>query len=96
MDWYIASADRKSLLQIKEDDNMKDEKVVYAVMVRSGVLDGKFDFGTFDSLIEKAINDEMADYDYTEILIGIESVMMQLGVMPFDEAELPAEDPATF
>ncbi len=96
MDWYIASADRKSLLQIKEDDNMKDEKVVYAVMVRSGVLDGKFDIGTFDSLIEKAINDEMADYDYTEILKGIESVMMQLGVMPFDEAELPAEDPATF
>lgn len=96
MDWYIASADRSNLLQIKKDDNMKDEKNVYAVMVRSGVLDGRFDFAAFDSLIERYINDEMTDYDYTGILKGIESVMMQLGVMPFDEAELPTEDPTTF
>lgn len=96
MDWFIASSERRSLLQITEDDNMKDEKNIFSVLIRSGVLDGKFDFEAFDNLIERAIEDEITDYDYRELLEGIESIMRQLGVMPFNESQLPAEDPSTF
>jgi hypothetical protein len=38
----------------------------------------------------------MTDYDCRGLLEGIESVMVQLGVMPFNEDELPPEDPSTF
>jgi len=96
MDWYIASPERRESLQIKEGDNMKDDKTIFAVLTRSGVLDGSFDYEAFDSLIEKAVNEEMPDYDYSKTLKGIESVMRRLGVMPFDESELPPEDPSTF
>ncbi len=96
MDWYIASPDRRRSLQIKKDDNLNDEKIVYAILVRSGILDGRFDFIAFDKLIDIAIRDDMSGYDYTELLEGIESVMTQLSVMPFDENELPKEDPKTF
>jgi hypothetical protein len=60
------------------------------------VLDGAFDFKAFDRLTEKTLNEEIPWFDYRELLAGIESVMIQLGVMPFDEASLPPEDPKTF
>jgi len=96
MEWYIASPERRSNLQITEDDDMKDDKTVFSVLTRSGVIDGNFDYEAFNKLVEMALNREMPDYDYRDVLCGIESVMTQLGVMPFDESELPAEDPATF
>lgn len=96
MYWYIASPERRKSLQIREDDNMKDDSAIFKVLTRSGVLDGSFDYEAFDSLVEKAVNEEMPDYDYGETLKGIESVMTRLGVMPFEESELPPEDPSTF
>jgi len=96
LDWYVASSQRKNLLQINDNENMNNERDVLAVLVRSKVIDGSFDFEAFDSLIERAIKEEILYYDYSELLAGIESMMEQLGVMPFDEAELPSEDPSTF
>ena len=96
MKWYVASPERRSRLDIGRDDDMTDDKTVFSVLTRSGVLDGRFDYPAFDMLVEKALNEEIPDYDYSEVLKGMESVMTLLGVMPFDEAELPQEDPATF
>lgn len=96
MNWYIASPERRNKLIINKKDDMTDDKTVFSVLTRSGVLDGKFDYAAFDMLVEKAMNEEMPGYDYREMLLGVESVMSQLGVMPFDEEKLPPEDPATF
>ncbi|MEW6109552.1 MAG: hypothetical protein AB1632_10360 [Nitrospirota bacterium] len=93
---YTISPDLKKSLIINEGDDLKNERVVYAVLVRSGVLDGKFDYQAFDDLAEKAGEDEMTGFDYMNMLKGFESVMTQLGVMPFDESKLPPEDPSTF
>lgn len=97
MEWYFASPERRSRLIIKEDDNLKDEKNLYEILVRSGVLDGRFSFKEFvDEVVERAIYDGMHDYDYTKILKEIEDVITQIGIMPFDENELPPEDPSVF
>ncbi|MBI4684143.1 MAG: hypothetical protein HY755_02975 [Nitrospirae bacterium] len=96
MEWYIISPERKSELKIRNNDDMRKDSDVFDVLIRSGVLDVKFEYKTFDSLVERALNQEMPDYDYAEILKGIEKIMIQLGVMPFDENELPPEDPRTF
>jgi hypothetical protein len=93
---YIDDLEKKSKLNIKEGENLNDDKIAYTVLVRSGVLDGTFDFGAFDRLLEKTLNEEIPWFDYRELLAGIESVMTQLGVMPFDEASLPPEDPKTY
>jgi hypothetical protein len=77
-------------------ENLNHEKELYAVLVRSGVIDSEFDFEAFDRLVERALHEEMPEYDYRELLSGIEKVMTQLGVMPFDETLLPPEDPSTF
>jgi hypothetical protein len=96
MKWYISSPQRKEKLLIKEGDDLTNDGTVFSLLTRSGVLDGTFDYDSFDRLVEKALDQEMPDYDYRRVLSGIESVMTQLGVMPFDEKDLPPEDPSTF
>ena len=96
MQSYCDDQENIAKLDIKEGENLNDDKISYTVLVRSGVLDGRFDFEAFDRLTEKALNEEIPWFDYSELLAGIESVMTQLGVMPFDEASLPPEDPKTY
>ncbi len=96
LEWYIASPERKRNLIIRGTDNLNDDRIVYEILVRSKVLDGRFDFNAFDRLVEKALQEEMPDYDYIDAFKGIETVMIQLGVMPFDEESLPPEDPMTY
>lgn len=96
LEWYFASPERKGLLIIREGDNLKDEENLYEILVRSGVLDGSFDVGEFNQVIEGILYSNAADLDHQGILKGIEAVMTQLGVMPFDETALPKEDTSTF
>ena len=94
--WYINSSEKRKHLQIREDDDLRDDKTIFNVLKSSGVLDDSFDFESFDALVTKALTEELPAGDYSDILKGVESVMTQLGVMPFDESKLPPEDPSTF
>jgi len=96
MQWYVASPERKKGLTIFPGEDLNDDMTAYGILVRSGALDGTFDFGGFDRLVEHALDHEMPGFDAGKVLAGIESVMTQLGIMPFDEASLPPEDPGTF
>jgi len=96
MQWYISSPERRGGLLIKDSDNLNDEKSVYSILHRSGIIDGSFDYEEFDMLVERALAEEISDYDYSQILREFETLMTQLRVMPFDEQELPKEDPSTY
>ena len=93
---YVDDPEKRRKLDLREDEDLNNDVIVYRLLVRSRVLDGRLDFDAFDRLTEKALHEEMTGFDYRELLTGIESVMTQLGVMPFDEALLPPEDPRTF
>jgi len=96
MQAYVADPLRKRALIIKAGEDLNSEKTLFTVLVRSGVLNGTFDFDRFDQLTERALHEEIQNFDYRELLLNVETVMMQLGVVPFDEALLPPEDPNTF
>ncbi len=96
LEWYFASPDRRSRLIIRDDDNLKDDKTLYEILTRSGVLAGTFNYKAFNELVERVLYTDLTDVDYEDMLKGIESVMTRLGVMPFDEGKLPKEDPSTF
>jgi hypothetical protein len=96
MQWYVASPEHRGNLVIREGDDLYDERTLFGILLRSRVLDGSFDYEAFDSLVLTALDQEMPDYDYQGVLSAFESVMTQLGVMPFDEERLPPEDPSTF
>lgn len=94
LQWYVASQKRTKTLVINENDTLNDDSTVYEILRRSGKLDDTLDYNAFNILVEKALYHEMPDYDYTELLDKLASVMTQLGVMPFDENILPPEDPS--
>jgi hypothetical protein len=95
MQWYVASPERMKGLRINKDDNMNDDKTLFNILLRSGVVDGSFDYEAFDILVENALYDSMSGFYYKEMLESYEAFMTQLGVLPFDENELPPEDPST-
>ena len=94
--WYIASPERREALSVREEDNLTNEKTVFDILKRSSVALDDFDYDAFDALVNKASTEEMPDYDFSGMLIAFEAFMTGLGVMPFNESELPPEDPATF
>ena len=96
MAWYIASPERKKRLKVLQGEDLTDDKAVFSILRRTGVLSSSFDYELFDRLVDVAASQELPGFDYDEVLRGIESVITQLGVMPFDEAELPPEDPSTY
>ncbi len=96
LQWYVASPERRKPLLIEDSDDLRDDKTVFAILKRSGVIHGPFDYAQFTALIDVSLEREMPDYDYSEMLKSVESVMTQIGVMPFDEDKLPPEDPSTF
>lgn len=95
MRWYLASPEHRRKLDVREADDPTDDKNLFEILRRSGVA-GKFDFESFDKLVETALNEEMPGFDYGGLWQNIEDFMTGLGVMPFDESDLPPEDPSTF
>jgi hypothetical protein len=93
---YIEDPDHRTRLFLQHDEDLSKEKTLYAALVRSRVLDGAFDFDEFDRLTERALHEEMTGGEYRQLLADYDTVMVQLGVMPFDETSLPPEDPKTF
>ncbi len=95
-EWFLLSPERRATLRIKADDNLNNDKTVFNVLVRSGVIGREFDYEAFDRIVERACHENLSDYNYSALLEGLEAVMMQIGVMPFDESALPPEDPSTY
>ncbi len=91
--WYVLSPGRPTSLKVRPGEDLNDEGTVFKTLVRSKVLDGKFDYGRFNLLTEDAVNKKLCNFDYTDLLRDVESLMTVLGVMPFDERELPPEKP---
>ena len=94
--WYVASPDRRHMLSVPEGEALSDEIEIFKMLKNSNLFPVDFDYDAFDALVDKASKEEMPSYDYSEILRDFESFMTSLGVMPFNEAELPPEDPSTF
>jgi hypothetical protein len=96
VEWYVTAPEHRKRVGELAGDAKKSTRERYAGLQKQGVLDGSLDFDAFDRLTERALQEDLRGYDYQHLLKGIESVMTQLGVLPFDEALLPPEDPSTF
>jgi hypothetical protein len=94
MEFYVER--NRERIPLSSDENPHNDKVMFRVLVRAGVLDRQFDFEGFDRLMERALHEDLSGYDYGGLVEGIDAVMFRLGVMPFSEESLPPEDPSTF
>jgi hypothetical protein len=95
MDWYIASPERRKNLAIKETEDLRDDKTLFSLLKRSGVIDDRFDYEVFKKRVYSPSPEKTEGYDLIKTLKAFESLMTRLGVMPFDGNKLPPEDPST-
>ncbi len=93
MRFYILSPDNKNRFDGADAIQRTEEMALYKMLRHAGVVDGSFDFESFFVLMEKLIDGADVEINSAEALKGYDKLMTQLGVMPFDESALPAEDP---
>jgi len=93
MSWYAMDPANRDGLDVKPGEDVEDGAVLCLVLYRSGVIS---DAGVFYRLSEAA--EGMLDGDVSEgdvdadgLLSASERVLEELGVLPFDESELPPE-----
>jgi hypothetical protein len=78
------------------DDDLEDDRRLFARLVRAGVLDSAFDFERLQSLMERAITRQPLDFTWQAEVAAVEAQLARLGVLPFNESTLPPENPDTF
>ena len=93
MRWYLSFPEHRARLDVIGDEDFRDDASLFAVLARGGVISDSFDFGAFECLVERSLDDESFQFDAPRVLAQIENVMTDLEVMPFDEAALPPEKP---
>jgi hypothetical protein len=94
MEWFCASPERRARVAgVREQ--LPDDRALYAALVRSDVLSGSFDAERFFQLVDRALEGELPAADALRVPGSVESVLTELGVLPFDEEGLPPEDPRT-
>ena len=97
MRWYILTTPSlREALGRDLVEQLENERVIVALLRRAGMLDGSFDWERFQDAVDRALMEEKTEIDQEHLLAGVEALMTRLGVMPFDENELPAEPLATF
>lgn len=98
MRWHILTTPRlKEALGSNDPvERLENDRVVVALMRQAGIIDGAFPWEHFQGLVDQALMGEKGAFDRQAVLVWVDAVMTRLGVMPFDEKELPAENPATF
>lgn len=95
LEWYIMAGPRRHEVRIPPGAR-SDSRALYEALSGAGIITESFDYDAFDSLTERCLHEEAQDLDGESLVASLEAIMTALGVMPFDEAELPPEDPATF
>lgn len=96
MRWHILTTPLKGKLGNDVEEQLENERVVFSLMRKAGILDGALDWNRFQALVDQALMEEEIIVDREALLGQVEELMTRLGVMPFDESILPPEDPRTF
>lgn len=94
MRWYILISFHYEPGDTTEE-MLENERVVSSIMRKSGILDCSFDLKFFETIVDKALMGEEVNFNRQDVLFQLDRFLTRLGMLPFDDSELPPEDPAT-
>ena len=75
---------------------LEDDLKLQQLLAKNGAWPHDIDFGKIQDTVYLALEGNLEGLDPTQFLWQVEGVLTKLGVIPFDEKELPPEDPDTF
>lgn len=95
MYWYLLThpeiAKTEFLIRAESDDREN-----FARLVAAGILESERPFDKLSHLLQEALQRKLPAGNYHGVIQEVETLMTSLGVMPFDEDQLPPEDPSTY
>ena len=77
-------------------EDLENERYVFHVLKKNGVIDSSLNIQEIEYLVDKALMEENITSGKGHFVNMIENFLTRIGVLPFDESELPPEDPATY
>ncbi|MCB2184719.1 MAG: hypothetical protein KQH63_22060 [Desulfobulbaceae bacterium] len=95
MRWYIF-LNLYDEAGVDAEEKIENERFVFCLLRRCGVLDSSFDLQFIEKIIDKALMEEDVGNDGEMIMAEFQEFLTGIGVLPFDESELPPENPSTF
>ena len=96
MRWYaVVTDDVHQEIHKRGDEIYEDDQRLQSLLAEKGAWDDSLDFTSLERLVSAALEHNVPDFDRQQFWEQVENVLTKLGVMPFDEAELPPEDPNT-
>ncbi|MEW6519938.1 MAG: hypothetical protein AB1461_11040 [Thermodesulfobacteriota bacterium] len=93
MRWYILTNLRQEL-GANAEENLENERFVFSLLRRAAILDNSFDLQFILDTVDRALMEEDVSSEQERAVILMQQFLTRLGVLPFDEAELPPEEPA--
>ncbi|MFH1217882.1 MAG: hypothetical protein V1706_15420 [Pseudomonadota bacterium] len=94
MRWYILTHMRNELGD-NGDEKIENERLVFCLLRRAGVLDNSFDLKFLEEIVDKALMGEDVSCDQDRVMAQLQQFLTRIGVLPFDETELPPENTDT-
>lgn len=97
MRWFaIKTDDIHEEIHKLGDHVLEDDEKLQKLLAENGALPESLDFEMLQETLYASLENNLAGIDYELFLRQIEEILAKLGVTPFDEKELPPEDPDTF
>ena len=93
--WYFL-VHRPEGTDKRRDDELEDEAVLFSLGRKAGILDETIDPEGMQALVDRALGGGDVDSALRSFPGRIELLFTRIGILPFDEQELPPEDPYTF
>jgi hypothetical protein len=93
---FFDSSESRRSLQISLDDDLNDDRVLFLILQKSGIIGKSIDIADFDYICQKmdeSIEGKLIDFDEGLFMSRFNRIMTDLQAIPFDESELP-EGPA--
>jgi len=93
--WYLMvhrQGNRGKLL----DRELEDEEVLFSLGQEAGIFDESADPAGLRVLVEWVLEGNVQVAAMASLPDRIETILTRMGVLPFDERELPPEDAATY
>jgi hypothetical protein len=75
-----------------EDEDLSDDLVLFQTLKRSGIFDESVilaDFTYLSQCLDDALENKMDEFDETKFVETAHILLLQLGVLPFNECDLP-------
>jgi hypothetical protein len=95
MRWYIMNNLMKDSGDIS-DEELENERYVLFLLKKAEKIGPQFDMNQIQDLVDMALMEEKIKVGQEQFIEQLEGFLTGIHVLPFEESELPPEDPATF